>query len=209
MNIFNTFKHGNDLVEIFIEGRNPYAKQHLSHADVDALRLRLPSGEPLMAYAIGRVVGAGRGVWAVTDKTLLAFMPGHHPSFQSWALEQLTSFEALKGKYGYTLRAVCHGETISMYGADHSLTLMCQRAVAARNLHSTFTGDETLDATQALQAIELITDAALRSQPAVMAGLHQEGLSTRMQQVNQQGLILNEELDALMTRVTTRETEAV
>lgn len=204
MQIFNTLKYGNDLVEIFIEGSNPYAKQHLSAQDTEAVRKMLPSGERIQAYAIGRVVGAGRGVWVVTEKTLLAFMQGNHPATQSWALEQLTSFEGQKGKYGYTLRAQCSGEAISMYGADHSLALMCQRAVAAHNAHTHFTGENALNAADALHAMELITDAAMRTQPAAMAGLTgDDGLMTLLNQVSRNGLILNEELAAIFERMKT------
>jgi hypothetical protein len=204
MQIFNTFKYGNDLVEIFIEGSNPYAKQHLSAQDVDAVRHMLPAGERIQAYAIGRVVGAGRGVWVVTEKTLLAVMQGNRPATQSWALEQLTSFEGQKGKYGYTLRAQCSGETISMFGADHSLALMCQRAVAARNQHTSFIGENALNATDALHAMQLITDAALRTQPAAVAGLTSEaGLMTLLNQVSSHGLILTDELAAIFERMKT------
>jgi hypothetical protein len=202
MQIFNTLKYGNDLVELLIEGSNPYAKQHLNTQDVDAIRLVLPAGERIQAYAIGRVVGAGRGVWVVTEKSLLAFMPGHRPAAQAWALEQLSAFEGQKGKYGYTLRAECAGAAISMYGADHSLALMCQRAVAAHNKHTTFTGHASLNAADALQALQLITDAALRTQPAVMAGLTKEdGLMTLLNQVSSHGLILTDELAAIFERM--------
>lgn len=202
MQIFNTLKYGNDLVEIFIEGNNPYAKQHLSEQDADAVRKILPTGERIQAYAIGRVVGAGRGLWVVTEKTLLAFMPGNHPTTQSWALEQLTSFEGQKGKYGYTLRAECSGEAISMYGADHSLALMCQRAVAAHNTRTGFTGVNSLNAADALHAMELITDAALRTQPAAIAGLTGgDGMMNLLNQVSRNGLILSNELAAIVERM--------
>ena len=202
MQIFNTLKYGNDLVELLIEGSNPYAKQHLSAQDIDAIRQVLPAGERIQAYAIGRVVGAGRGVWVVTDKSLLAFMQGHHPAQQAWALEQLTSFEGQKGKYGYTLRAECAGGAISMYGADHSLALMCQRAVAAHNSHTRFTGVASLNAADALHAMELITDAAMRTQPATVSGLSSDdGLMTLLNQVSRNGLILNDELAAIFERM--------
>lgn len=202
MQIFNTLIYGHDLVEIFIEGSNPYAKQHLGTQDIEAVRKMLPPGERIQAYAIGRVVGAGRGLWVVTEKTLLAFMQGNYPATQSWALEQLTSFEGQKGKYGYTLRAECGGEAVSMYGADHSLALMCQRAVAAHNPRTSFTGVNSLNAADALHAMELITDAALRTQPAAMAGLTgDDGMMTLLNQVSRNGLILNEELAAIFERM--------
>lgn len=202
MQIFNTLKYGNDLVELLIEGSNPYAKQHLSAQDIDDVRKVLPQGERIQAYGIGRVVGAGRGVWVITERSLLAFMQGHRPAAQAWALEQITSFEGQKGKYGYTLRAECGGSAISMYGVDHSLALMCQRAVAAHNKHTSFTGNTSLNAADALHAMQLITDAAMRTQPAAMAGLtNEDGLMTLLNQVSSHGLILTDELAAIFERM--------
>jgi hypothetical protein len=102
------------------------------------------------------------------------------------------------------LRAQCSGETISMFGADHSLALMCQRAVAARNQHTSFIGENALNATDALHAMQLITDAALRTQPAAVAGLTSEaGLMTLLNQVSSHGLILTDELAAIFERMKT------
>lgn len=202
MQIFNTFKYGNDLVEILIEGANPYARQHLQAQEIDALRDMLPAHERIVAYAIGRAVGAGRAVWVITEQSLVSLVQGAKPGSQTWALSQLESFETLKGKYGYTLRAECAGQAISMYGADHSLSLLCHRAVAAHNHRAQFNGAGTLDAAQALQAIELITDAAMRIQPATMAGLTSDaGMMPVLNQVSRSGLIQNDELAAIFERM--------
>ncbi len=202
MNIFNTLKYGNDLIEILIEGSNPYARQHLVELDTDNLRKLIPAGQRIQAYAIGRVVGAGRGVWALTEHSLVACMPNNNPPTQAWALEQLTSFACEKGKYGYTIRATSGGSSISMYGVDHSLALMCHRAASLRCQHTSFEGVSTLSAQDALQAMELITDAAMRTQPAALAGLtRDDGLMTLLNQVNRNGMILNEELSAIFERM--------
>jgi hypothetical protein len=50
--------------------------------------------------------------------------------------------------------------------------------------------------------MELITDAAMRTQPAALAGLtRDDGLMTLLNQVNRNGMILNEELSAIFERM--------
>jgi hypothetical protein len=52
--------------------------------------------------------------------------------------------------------------------------------------------------------MQLITDAALRTQPAAVAGLTSEaGLMTLLNQVSSHGLILTDELAAIFERMKT------
>ena len=64
-------KNGNELSELLIEGQNPYGTQLLKQADLDQMRQHIQPDERVLAYVLGRVVLAGRGLWLLTDRHLL------------------------------------------------------------------------------------------------------------------------------------------
>ncbi len=137
MNFLNSFVHGHALAEILMEGHNPYALQKLDTADVDALRQQMQTGEKLQAYAIGRVVMSGRGVWAVTERSVL-LRNAQQQGVQTIALDQVQDFEAVRGRFGHTVRLAAQGRRWSLYGVDRELARALHEAFQARGIPSRF-----------------------------------------------------------------------
>lgn len=137
MKFLNSFIHGNALAEIFVEGHNPYAQQKLDTADVDAMRQQLRTSEALKGYVIGRIVESGRGVWLVTDQSVIVRSAGFQGA-QRLDLTQVESFEAVRGGYGHTVRLKAQGRSWSLFGVDRELAGQMHRAFAAAGIASTF-----------------------------------------------------------------------
>lgn len=137
MNFLNSIIHGDALTEILIEGHNPHALQKLDTADVDALRQAMRPGEALLGYAIGRIVMSGRGVWAVTERSVL-LRNARRQGVQAIAFEQVQGFEAVRGRFGHTVRLNAEGRQSSLYGVDCELARSMHESFRARGIQSRF-----------------------------------------------------------------------
>ena len=137
MNFLNSLVHGDAVAQILMEGHNPYALQKLETADVDALRQAMHTGEALQAYAVGRIVMSGRGVWALTDRALL-LRNASHQGVHAIALDQVQAFEAVRGRFGHTVRLSAQGRQWSLYGVDCELARALHLALQARGVASQF-----------------------------------------------------------------------
>ena len=137
MNFLNSFLHGDAVAQILMEGHNPYALQKLETADVDALRQGMHSAEALQAYVIGRIVLSGRGVWAVTDRAVL-LRNASQQGVQAIALDQVQAFEAVRGRFGHTVRLSAQGRRWSLYGVDRELARALHLALQTRGVASQF-----------------------------------------------------------------------
>ncbi len=118
-----------------LEGHNPQALEKLPTADVDALRQQVWTSEKLRAYVSGRIVGAGRGVWAMTDQAVLLLNPkivGVH----RLALAEVTGFEAERGRFGHTVRLTTASRQWSLYGVDRGLARSLHEAMRASGVAS-------------------------------------------------------------------------
>lgn len=133
MNFLNSFIHGNALAEIFMEGHNPHALKKLDEADVDAIRQEVLTTETLQGYVIGRIVGAGRGVWLVTDQAVVMRSAGVH-GVRRLALDQVEHFEAVRGRYGHVVRLKAQGRSWSLFGVDRELAGELAQALQARGI---------------------------------------------------------------------------
>lgn len=137
MSLLDSFIHGNALTEIFIENHNPHARQKLSTEAADALRQHIHAPDSLMAYAMGREVMSGSGVWAVTSSKFL-ILHGVTQTVTALDLGQITRFEAVRGKYGHTVRVSAQGRNWAMYGTDKDLAGALHRALSACGIASSF-----------------------------------------------------------------------
>ncbi len=137
MNFLNSFIHGEALTEILMEGHNPYALQKLETADVDALRQAMRTGEALAGYVIGRIVMSGRGVWAVTDRSVL-LRNVRQQGVHVVPIEQVQGFEAVRGRFGHTVRLNAEGRQWSLYGVERELARTLHQAFQARGIPSQF-----------------------------------------------------------------------
>ncbi len=130
---FDSFIHGEALTEIFLEGHNPYAHLKLEAADLDAIRQQVRVSETLLGYVTGRVVGAGRGVWLVTDQAVV-MRSGSSRAARRIALDEVAFFETERGRFGHTVRMQAEGRAWSLYGVDRELAGTLQQALQARGI---------------------------------------------------------------------------
>ena len=137
MSMLDSFIHGEALTEILIEGHNPYARQTLTAEAAEALRKHIQAPDSLLAYVCGREVRSGSGVFAVTQSKFLVYHAARK-AVTSLEPSQISHFEAVRGRYGHTVRVHAQGKTYSMYGADKSLASAMHEALVDRGVHSAF-----------------------------------------------------------------------
>ncbi|MEY4712247.1 MAG: hypothetical protein RIS88_1697 [Pseudomonadota bacterium] len=155
MNFLNAFLHGEALAEILMEGHNPYARHRLETADVDALRQQMRAGDALQGYAVGRIVSSGRGVWAVTRHSVL-MRNARRQGVEVIALDQVEGFEAVRGRFGHTVRLRAQGRGWSLYGVDRELARSLHLAFQVRGIASVF---------EDLPALSAVWEATLAAGP--------------------------------------------
>jgi len=135
MSLFDSFIHGDALTEILLESHHPQALQKLDTADVDALRQQMRAGDSVQGYVIGRVVGSGRGIWVVTQQAIL-LRDSRRQGAESVALDQVDAFEAVRGRFGHTVRLQAQGRGWSLFGTDRDLARSLHQALQARGIRS-------------------------------------------------------------------------
>lgn len=161
-------KNGNELTEWLIEGTNPYGTALLKQTDVDLLRNHLSGEERVLAYVLGRVALAGRGLWLLTDRSLLISESDTDERVHMVRLQDISQAECLKGKYGYTLRIQSAGQQRSVYGASAPFATVFYRALAAKAPCAPVHKPSPLHADDAAEVVRHVGDAALRLQPMAM-----------------------------------------
>lgn len=137
MSFLNSFIHGDKLTEFLIEGHNPDARQKLLTSDVDVLRQHTETGGVLKAYAVGRIVNSGRGVWVLNEKCLL-IRNSTRQGVERIEFFAIDCFEAVCGRYGHTVRIWVQGHQYSMYGVDSGLAREMHVALTSGGVTSSF-----------------------------------------------------------------------
>lgn len=137
MSLLDSFIHGDALSQIMMEGHNPHARQKLDTPVADALRQHIHAPDTLLAYVCGREVMAGAAVWALTRQQLLV-VHGKPQAVTRLDLKQIQGFEAVRGKYGHTLRVHTADRTRSIYGADRELAQAMHQALLDAGVSSRF-----------------------------------------------------------------------
>lgn len=137
MSLLNSFIHGDALSQILIEGHNPHARQKLDTPMADALRQHIHAPDTLLAYVCGREVMAGDAVWALTRQHLWVARGAKHP-VTALALNQIQRFEAVRGKYGHTVRLHGADRTHAMYGVDAEMARAMHQALSEAGVASSF-----------------------------------------------------------------------
>ncbi|MEY4651790.1 MAG: hypothetical protein RI884_371 [Pseudomonadota bacterium] len=171
MKFLNSFIHGEALAEILMEGHNPYGRFKLETADIDALRQQMRAGEALQGYVVGRIVMSGRGVWAVTEQSVL-LRNASHQGVEAIALDQVEGFEAVRGRFGHTVRLRAQGRGWSLFGVDRELARSMHLAFQARGIASVLEDQAALSGVWEAQlaagpdAQDCLQDARLRLQAA-------------------------------------------
>ncbi len=135
--MFDTLRHGNDLSEIMIEGHNPRARQKLNDAATQALRQHLQAPNTLLAYVCGREVKSGAGVMALSEGKVLVYQSATN-HVTALALPQINQVQAVRGKYGHTVRVIAQGHTHALFGVDKDLALQMHQALLGAGVQSSF-----------------------------------------------------------------------
>lgn len=175
-------KNGNELSELLIEGANPYGANLLKQSDVDQMRDHIQPTERVLAYVLGRVVLAGRGLWLLTDQNLLISEHDSGTLVHHFALKDITHAECVKGKYGYTLRVTAAGQLRSVYGASAHLAAVFYRALAHKVRCTPVYKPTALDAENVAEAVHHFSDAALRLQPVALVNADAHALIAQLAQ---------------------------
>lgn len=193
-------KNGNELSELLIEGQNPYGTQLLKQADVDQMRQHIQPDERVLAYVLGRVVLAGRGLWLLTDRHLLISENDTGSLVHHFALRDITEAECLKGKYGYTLRVTTAGQQRSVYGASAHMAAVFYRALAQKAPCSPVFKPTALNADDVAEVVHHFSDAALRLQPVALVNADARALIAQLaQDAAQQGWLQASEASQVRT----------
>ncbi len=193
-------KNGNELSELLIEGQNPYGTQLLKQADVDQMRQHIQPDERVLAYVLGRVVLAGRGLWLLTDRHLLISENDTGSLVHHFALRDITEAECLKGKYGYTLRVTAAGQQRSVYGASAHMAAVFYRALAQKAPCSPVFKPTALNADDVAEVVHHFSDAALRLQPVALVNADARALIAQLaQDAAQQGWLQASEASQVRT----------
>ena len=187
-------KNGNELSELLIEGANPYGASLLKQADVDQRRDHIQPQERVLAYVLGRVVLAGRGLWLLTDQQLLVSEHGSGNLVHHFALGDITEAECVKGKYGYTLRVTAAGQQRSVYGASAHMAAVFYRALGQKVRCTPVYKPTALNADDVAEVVHHFCDAALRLQPVAMVNADARALIAQLAQdaANQGWLMASE-----------------
>jgi len=196
----NFIKNGNELSELLIEGQNPYGTQLLKQADVDQMRQHIQPDERVLAYVLGRVVLAGRGLWLLTDRHLLISENDTGSLVHHFALRDITDAECVKGKYGYTLRVTDAGHQRSVYGASAHMAAVFYRALAQKAPCSPVFKPTALNADDVAEVVHHFSDAALRLQPVALVNADARALIAQLaQDAAQQGWLQASEASQVRT----------
>lgn len=187
-------KNGNELSELLIEGANPYGASLLKQADVDQMRDHIQPQERVLAYVLGRVVLAGRGLWLLTDQQLLISEHDSGNLVHHFALGDITEAECVKGKYGYTLRVTAAGQLRSLYGASAHMAAVFYRALGQKVRCTPVHKPTALNADDVAEVVHHFCDAALRLQPVAMVNADARALIAQLAQdaANQGWLMASE-----------------
>jgi len=187
-------KNGNELSELLIEGANPYGASLLKQADVDQMRDHIQPQERVLAYVLGRVVLAGRGLWLLTDQQLLISEHDSGSLVHHFALGDITEAECVKGKYGYTLRVTAAGQQRSVYGASAHMAAVFYRALGQKVRCTPVYKPTALNADDVAEVMHHFCDAALRLQPVAMVNADARALIAQLAQdaANQGWLMASE-----------------
>ncbi len=116
--MWHPLNHDGDLIEMLIEGGNPYAERPLT--DGEQARLKQEGLDPaaLDALVVGRVVLAGRGAWALAGDRVVLMGQRYAYSVDAIDLDDIEHAERETGRYGDTVRLQTRHGRWAMYGVQ-------------------------------------------------------------------------------------------
>jgi len=192
MGLFDSFREGEFLMQMFAGNDNPSAELYISDQEVNAMRGRLAFGESLRAFARGRIVSKGTGFWVLTSEAVFVFGEAAYP--YRMLLSQVESISADPGQYGLTLRLRVTGATYSVFGLSVRDGLAFGRMLAHASGISADALPGHLSAEDVRSVLYRFKDAALRIDPVGSLLAQQPGIWQQwLEQSAAQGMILADE----------------
>jgi hypothetical protein len=193
MTLSNYLRSHNELIEMLIEGGNPHALNKLTHDEMECLRNQLDRDERICAYVRGRAVGAGRGIWVLTERSLVLLVSGGPVRERKLSLRALESVESQRGRYGQTLRVHIDGQTHALYGCDTTRAALAARVLSAR--HPLALAQTALDDEALANALHAFAELGLRVQPLAQTGdTAREAMQAAIARARADGLVQATEL---------------
>lgn len=153
-----------EQIEILLEGRNPYADAAITGRLADAVRAALRDGEALTAFVRGRIVGAGAGLWVLTDRRLLAFDPAGRVPVRDLGVEGVEALDVEAGRYGSTVGLTLRGRRAALFACHPGLASSFARALVAQRPHLS-TDAAPLSAEEAVEVGRVLAQSRLAVAP--------------------------------------------
>lgn len=116
--------------EILLEGMNHEASGPLTDLELSRVRSALQPGEHLCSFVRGRIVGAGTGLWVLTEQRVVRLQDGRRRNVDTLPLAQVQEVSLQAGRYGHTVAIAAAGQRLSIFAADAGLARAFVAAVA-------------------------------------------------------------------------------
>jgi hypothetical protein len=117
-------------IEILIEGMNPEAGGPLSDNELSRVRAALQPDEHLGAFVRGRIVGAGGGLWVLTERRVLTLQDGRRRGVGTLPVSAVQRLTLEAGRYGSTVALYTADERKSLFAAHPGLAQTFAAALA-------------------------------------------------------------------------------
>lgn len=190
--------------EILIEGMNPEAGGPLTEGELARVRAALQPDEHLSSFVRGRIVGAGGGLWVLTEQRVLRLQTGRRRAVNALPLAAVQRVSLQAGRYGSTLALFTADQRLSVFAAHAGLA----RAFVAALARSLPAGaapaaeDTTVAAEDAADVATWISWSRLHLQPAPHQGMAESLVLLReAATLHERGMLNDAEYGALKGRL--------
>jgi len=119
-------------LEILFGSKDSDARSPLTDDELSRLRAALQPGEHAGCYLRGRIVGAGAGLWVLSQQRLFRIPTGRSRQIEAMPLAAIEGITLQAGRYGSTVAMHTAGQRFSLFAADEKLA---QDFVAAVSGH--------------------------------------------------------------------------
>ena len=132
--MWHPLNHDGDLIEMLIEGGNPYAERSLTAGEQTHLRQEGLDPAALDALVLGRVVQGGRGAWALAGDKLVLLGQRYAYSVDCVDVDDVQHVERETGRYGDTVRLHTRHGRWAMYAVQAERAAQWVDRLGARSL---------------------------------------------------------------------------
>jgi len=119
-------------LEILFGSKDTDASTPITDDELSRVRAALQPGEYAGCYVRGRIVGAGAGLWVLSEKRLFRVGTGRSRQVETLPLAEIKSLSLEAGRYGSTVVMHTASQRYSLFAANEKLA---QDFVAAISSH--------------------------------------------------------------------------